>query len=473
MNYIQSKKFMFENANISIHDEEEKKKIYPTDTDKMDELEELIKVEINREFHILLQKDKFDDSDSSKVREFIKEYIKNNKYFFQRAEDYELFVDMIVNDIFGLGVLEGYINNPEIQEIWALGPKKIYIDKLGKRELSPLKFKNDKIIVAMINKILAPINRKADESTPLVDARLADGSRVTITMPPISVSNGPEIVIRKFKKDKFTLDNYVEIGSANRKMADFLAASVRWGANILVVGGTSSGKTTLLNALTNEIPRDFGEEHVITIEDSAELIVGNPFLQSWETKNNNSEGRGEIDSSRLVKHALRNSPDRIILGEIRDKVSYDVLQAAITGHKGTMSTIHADNAAKAVDRFSTLAGSAGIISAEDARKLFADAFDLLVVLERMKHPVTGKYCRVITQICHVVGVGQVAAEKLGVKSVDNPTHVYLQDIYKLDKKKFVFKTTGYIPKELVDKANVENRPYDLNLFKIEKKKGDC
>ena len=112
MNYIQSKKFMFENANISIHDEEEKKKIYPTDTDKMDELEELIKEEINREFHILLQKDKFDDSDSLKVREFIKEYIKNNKYFFQRAEDYELFVDMIVNDIFGLGVLEGYINNP-------------------------------------------------------------------------------------------------------------------------------------------------------------------------------------------------------------------------------------------------------------------------------------------------------------------------------------------------------------------------
>ena len=378
---------------------------------------------------------------------------------------------MIVNDIFGLGVLEGYINNPDIQEIWVSGPKKIYIDRLGKRERSSLKFKNNKVIVSMINKILAPINRKADESTPIVDARLDDGSRVAITMPPIAL-NGPEIVIRKFKKYKFTLDNYIEVGSANRKMADFLANSVRWGANILVVGGTSSGKTTLLNALTNEVPCDVGEEHVITIEDSAELIVYTQFLQSWETKNSNAEGKGEVDSSSLVKHALRNSPDRIILGEIRDKVAYDVLQAAITGHKGTMSTIHADNAAKAVDRFCTLAGSAGIITADDARMLFADAFDLIVVLERLKNPETGKYCRIITQICHVVGVGKVAAEKLKVNLVDNPAHVYLKDIYKFDKNQFTFKTTGYLPKDLVEKANIENRPYELSLFKINKKTGE-
>lgn len=465
MNYVNSKKFLYENVQFEKNDDE-RKKIYPTDNDKKDELEELIKVEINREFHIMLQKDKFDEKDSKAVRVFIEDYIKSNKYFFQSGDDYRLFIDMIVNDIFGLGVLEGYINNPEIQEIWVLGPKKIYFDRLGTRVESPLKFKNDKVIVSMINKILAPINRKADESTPLVDARLADGSRVAITMPPIAL-NGPEITIRKFKKEKFTLQNYIQVESTNKKMADFLANSVRWGANILVVGGTSSGKTTLLNALTNEIPRDRGEEHIITIEDSAELIVYSPFLQPWETKNKNAEGRGQVDSSHLVKHSLRNSPDRIIVGEIRDAVAYDVLQAAITGHKGTMATIHADNAAKAVDRFSTLAGSAGIISADDARALFADAFDIIVVLERLKDVKTEKTRRVVTQICHIVGVGDVAAEKLGIKKVNNPNHVYLQDIYKFDKKNSKFKTTGYVPKELIDKAALENREYDLSLFKVE------
>ncbi len=466
MNYVNSRKFLCENVVLENTDEE-RKKIYPADADKKDKLEEDIKLEINREFHILLQKDKFDNNDANAVREFIKDYIKTNKYFFQSHSDYELFVDMIVNDIFGLGVLESYINNPEIQEIWVLGPKKIYFDRNGTREESPLKFKNDKVIVSMINKILAPINRKADESTPKVDARLADGSRVAITMPPVAL-NGPEIVIRKFMKNKFILSDYVRVQSLNQKMADFLATSVKWGANILVVGGTSSGKTTLLNALTNEIPCDRGEEHVITIEDSAELIVYSPFLQSWETKNKNAEGKGEVTSSDLVKHSLRNSPDRIIVGEIRDKVAYDVLQAAITGHKGTMATIHADNAAKAVDRFSTLAGSADVISSEDAKALFADAFDLIVVLERLKDPNSNKTRRMITQICHVVGVGDVAAEKLKVAKVANPNHVYLKDIYKLNKNNFTFNTTGYIPKDLIDKAAMENREYDLSLFDARK-----
>ena len=466
MNYVQSKRFLFENMKFE-QTEEEKKKIYPIDTDKKDALEELLKIEINREFHFMLQKDRFEDGDSEKVRQFIKDYIKNNKYFFQIVEDYKMFVDMIVNDIFGLGVLEGYINNPEIQEIWVLGPKKIYIDRLGTREESPLKFKNDKVIISMINKILAPINRKADESTPLVDARLVDGSRVAITMPPVAL-NGPEIVIRKFKKDKFTLDDYIKFGSASAQMAEFLRQSVIWGANILVVGGTSSGKTTLLNALAIEVPQDRGQEHIITIEDSAELIIFSPFLQSWETKNANTEGKGAINSARLVKHSLRNSPDRIYVGEIRDAVAYDVLQAAITGHKGTMATIHADNAAKAVERFSTLAGSAGIITAEDAKSLFADAFDLIVVLERLKDPNSNKTRRMITQVCHIVGCGNVAAEKLGVKSVNDPNHVYLKDVYTLNKKTFKFKTTGYIPKELIEKAALENREYNLQDFAIEK-----
>lgn len=462
-NYVSSKNFLFKDVDLEKESDDEKKKIYPSDNDKKDALEELIKTEINREFHFMLQKDKFEDGDSDKVKQFIKEYIKTNKYFFQNEEDYKLFVSMIVNDIFGLGVLEGYINNPEIQEIWVLGPKKIYYDRLGQREKSDLNFKNDKVIVSMINKILAPINRKADESTPLVDARLRDGSRVAITMPPISFANGPEIVIRKFKKEKFTLQNYIEFGSCSKEMAEFLATSVKWGANILVVGGTSSGKTTLLNALTNEVPKD---EHIITIEDSAELIVYADFLQSWETKNANAEGKGAVTSADLVKHSLRNSPDRVILGEVRDSVAYDLQQVCMTGHKGTMGTIHADNAAKAVDRFATLAGSRGIITAEDAKALFADTFQIIVVLERLKDHTTGKVRRLITQIAHVVGSGDVAADKLKVKKVSDPNHVYLKNIYTLNKHTFKHETKGYVPLELCEKASLENCPYDPAIFKV-------
>lgn len=464
MSYIKNKKILMKYVG-EFENEEEKRKIFPTDTVKKDELDDLIKEEIKKEFHILLQKELLDDKDENLVKNFVKDYIKKNKYFFHDYQDGQDFIDMIINDIFGLGILEGYINDPTIQEIWVIGPTKIYYESNGKRIKSPLKFKNSKIIVSMINKILAPINRKADESTPLADARLADGSRVAVTMSPISLS-GPEIVIRKFKKDKFLLNDYIRIGSINQNAADFLANSVRWGANILIVGGTGSGKTTLLNALTNEIPSDRGAEKIITIEDSAELIVFQDFVSSWETKNNNSEGTGECTPSQLVKHSLRNSPDRIILGEIRDAVAYDVLQAASTGHKGTMSTIHADNASKAVERFSVLAGSSGIITPIEAKKMFADAFDLIVVVGKVDNPKTNEQERKIIQISQIVGCGYKAADMLKVKGVGDENHLYLQDIYSFDKKNFSFETSGYLPKKLIEKAKMENRDYDLKCFKI-------
>ena len=462
-NYLKSRKFLLKNVNFE-DVETEKKKIYPTDNDKKDKLEVDIKAEINREFHILLQKDKFSESDALKVKEFIKDYIKKEKIFFQDVKDYENFVDMIVNDIFGLGVLEQYINDPSITEIWVLGSKRIYVEQNGKRRETSLKFKNDKVIVTMINKILAPIDGKIDESRPRVDAYLPDGSRVAATIPPIS--RCPEIVIRKFMKEKMKLDAYTAFGSATQRMVEFMRESVAWGANILVVGGTSSGKTTFLNALSNEIDPS---EHIITIEDTFELMIFSDFLQAWQTKKPNSEGRGEVTFSDLVKHSLRNSPDRIEVGEIRDAVAYDMLQAAITGHKGIMGTIHSDNAKLAVDRFSTLAGSANIITASDAKKLFADAFDLICVLERVEDPKTHTTRRMISQICHVVGYGPSAASILGVKPVEDPEHVYLKDIYKLDKTNLTFITTGYVPKELIKKANMEGKDYDLSLFKPDKK----
>lgn len=465
MNYLSNKKMFLKN--IEVKDEEGTNKIFPNDFKAKDKLENEIKEEINKEFFQILRKDKMTDEDSKLVRKFVENYIKTNKYFFQDFEDYKIFVDMIINDIFGLGVLENYLNNPDIQEIWVLGKDNIFYEEKGIRKKSTLRFKNDKIIVSMINKILAPINRKADESTPKVDGTLPDGSRVAITMPPVAL-DGPQIVIRKFKKEKFTIWEYIKYGSATMNMAKFLSKSVEWGANILVVGGTGSGKTTLLNALGNEIPHDRGEEHIITIEDSAELIVHSPFLQRWETKNNNSEGRGEVNASELVKHSLRNSPDRIWLGETRDKVAYDVLQAAITGHKGTMTTIHADNAARAVDRFNTLASSSGIISVEDSKRLFSEAFDLIVVMEKVITP-KGEIKRVISQITHVVGVGKLGAEKSGVKNTAkiDEDRVYLQDVYKYNTKTGNFITTGYIPKTMIDKAIMERREYDMSIFNKE------
>ena len=475
-NYLASKQGIYANIKDNSIVEQNDKEIYPNDEEKKDKLEAIIKKELANEFHVMFQKMTFTKDDEEQVRNFIKKYLKTNKYFFKAPHDYHMFISQIVNEIFGLGVLEQYINDDSITEIWILGAKTIYYEQNGKRWESPLKFKNDSIIFSMINKILAPINRKADESNPLVDARLQNGSRVAITLPPNALG-GPEIVIRKFKKDKFGLNQYVENESMTAEMAKFLQISVQWGANILVVGGTGSGKTTLLNALTTEIPRDDKKkeyEHVITIEDSAELIVDNPFTQSWETRNKNSEGKGAITPSMLVKHSLRNSPDRIILGEIRDEVAYDVLQTAMTGHKGTMSTIHADDAKKAVERFSTLAGSAGIVTALEAKQMFASTFDLIVVVEKMvlnESDGSTTIKRGISQIAHIVGFGKAGAEKVGAKNLrEDDDNVYLNDIYLYDKKLRRYVCTGYTPKEMINKAIFEGRRYDPKLFLATKTK---
>ena len=456
--YLKGKTFKLENDDVSKDETEiEDKKIYKDDTFKKNTLEAKIKNEISKKFYKMLQQPNFTESDAEEVRTFIKKYLKDNMYYFMDAIDYDNFVSTMVNDIFGLGVLENYINDPTINEIWVLGPKDIWYDEKGHRKRSDIKFKDDSIVYSMINKILAPINRKVDEANPIVDARLKDGSRVAVTVPPISAS--PEIVIRKFNKYKRRLDDYVNDKQISEQAGQFLATSIQWGANILVVGGTGSGKTSLLNALSSEIPED---QHVITIEDSKELKMDVPFWQAWETKNKNSEGVGAVTASALVKNSLRNSPDRIILGEIRDSVAYDVLQAAMTGHKGTMSTIHADNAQEAVERFCTLAGSADIVTAEEAKKMFSSTFDLIVVIERLKDTKTNKVLHLITQICHVVGFGEKGASILKINKPDQK--VYLQNVFKYDKKTQKFTFCDYQPKDMMDKALFENVPYDPKIF---------
>lgn len=467
--YLNNKQHIYYIKKDTEVEKDTEKEIYPDDEDKKEALEELIKKELKNEFHTMFQKMKYTTDDQKEVETYIKNYIKKNKYFFKQPNDYHMFVQQIVNNIFGLGVLQEYIDDPKITEIWILGSKHIYYEKDGKRWESPLKFKNDTIIQSMINKILAPINRKADELNSVVDGRLQNGSRVAITLPPNALG-GPELVIRKFKEDKFGLDKYVQFHSMTPEMAQFLSTSVAWGANILVCGGTGSGKTTLLNALTSEIPRDDEKkeyEHVITIEDSAELIVDNPFTQRWETRNKNSEGKGAVTPSMLVKHALRNSPDRIILGEIRDSVAYDVLQTAMTGHKGTMSTIHAETPRQAGVRFSTLAGSADIISAREAEEMFSSCFDLVVVVEKIVYKDeegNDIVRRVVTNISHIVGFGEDGANKLPKRPDKALEQIYYQDVFKFNKVTKKFECTGYIPKELMNKALYDNIRYDQRMF---------
>lgn len=467
--YLSAKQHIYDIAEEISTEIKNDKEIYPDDEEKKDMLEEEIKRELKNEFHVMFQKLKHTEEDKKEVEEYIKNYIKKNKYFFKQVEDYHTFVSNLVNSIFGLGVLQGYIEDPTITEIWVLGCNHIYYEKDGKRWESPLKFKNDTVIRSEINKILAPINRKADELNSTVDGRLQNGSRIAVTLPPNALG-GPELVIRKFKEDKFGLDKYVEYHSMTPEMAQFLSTSVAWGANILVCGGTGSGKTTLLNALTSEIPRNDETkeyEHIITIEDSAELIVDNPFTQRWETRVKNSEGKGEVTASNLVKHALRNSPDRIILGEIRDSVAYDVLQAAMTGHKGTMSTIHAETPRQAGVRFSTLAGSAEIVTAQEAEQMFSSCFDLVVVVEKIVYrdkDGNDVVRRVVTNISHIVGFAEDGASKLPKKPEKVLEQIYYQDIFKFNKITKKFECTGYIPKDLMNKALYDNIRYDQRMF---------
>lgn len=469
--YTTLKNFKRQSQEKDYAEEQEKFKIFPKDEEKKNDLYLTIQKEINDNFRSLLQKSSYDENDRKSVQFFIQNYIRKQHFFFVDPEDEKVFVEQIINDIFGMGLLEGYINDPTITEIWVNGPKKVWYEKDGRRYASPLKFRDNNTTNSLANKILAPINRKADESNPTVDGRLPDGSRVAITMQPTSL-DGTEIVIRKFKKDKFNLEDYVFFNSMNEEMSKFLKTSVEAGLAILVVGGTGSGKTTLLNALSNCIPEDKGYKHVITIEDSAELIIGAKFWSRWETKRPNSEGKGEITSSDLVKHALRNSPDVVILGEIRDDVAEDVLQIGSTGHKGTMSTIHAENAQEAVDRFCMLAARRGTLKYEEAQKTFASVFDLIVVVGRVENVKENKTERKVTQITHVVGYGKTGKSKTSSKNtkkdekenLENLNKVFLTDVYTYDYNKCKHVCKGYVPEELITKAKEEGREYDVSIF---------
>lgn len=311
------------------------------------------------------------------------------------AERQELVIRLL-DDMLGLGPLEPLLGDETISEIMVNGPKQVYIEHKGKLILSDVQFRDNAHVLAIATRIVTAIGRRIDESTPLCDARLADGSRVNIIIPPLAI-DGPAITIRKFAKKKITLETMINFGSISPAMAKVLRIVGRCKLNILISGGTGSGKTTLLNALSQMI--DHGER-VVTIEDAAELQLQQPHVVRLETRPANLEGHGEITMRDLLKNALRMRPDRIIVGETRGGEAVDMLQAMNTGHDGSLSTVHSNRPREALTRLENMVGLAGHNLAPRAiRQQIASAIDMIIQVSRMRDG-----SRRVTHITEITGM---------------------------------------------------------------------
>jgi len=357
-----------------------------------------------------------DLSNPAKVRKQVEEIfnaiLDSESIVLSRSERQRLF-ESIAADIIGLGPIEPLLADDEVSEIMVNGPKQVYIEKKGKLIKTDITFTDDEHVMRIIDRIVAPLGRRVDESSPMVDARLKDGSRVNVVIRPLAL-NGPTITIRKFRKDKLTVQDLVRFGSMSQDMADFLAACVQARLNIVVAGGTGSGKTTLLNVLSSFIPED---ERIITVENAAELQLRQEHVVTLESRPPNVEGKGEVTIRDLVINCLRMRPERIIVGECRGGETLDMLQAMNTGHDGSMTTIHANTPRDAVSRIETMCLMAGMdLPARAIREQIASAIHVFVQQSRLKDG-----SRKVTQITEVAGMeGDV---------------VVLQDI-------FVFEQTG-------------------------------
>ncbi len=312
-----------------------------------------------------------------------------------REERREL-VRQLTDDILGYGPLEPLLRDDSVTEIMVNAFDKIYVERSGRLERTDIRFVDDAHVMRIIDKIVSQIGRRVDEASPMVDARLPDGSRVNAIIPPLAL-NGPTVTIRKFSRDPYTINDLITFGTLTARSAQFLAACVKGKLNILVSGGTGTGKTTTLNAMSAFIPTD---ERIVTIEDAAELQLQQDHVITLESRPANIEGQGEIKIRELVRNALRMRPDRIIVGEVRGAETLDMLQAMNTGHEGSLTTIHANSPRDALARLETLVMSAGVELPHRAiREQIASAFDLLVQIQRL---VDGS--RRITHISEVPGM---------------------------------------------------------------------
>ncbi len=289
-------------------------------------------------------------------------------------------IDDVLDELLGLGPLEPLLKDDTVSDILINTPSKVYVERHGRIEKTDVKFQDSRHLIRVINKIVSAVGRRVDESQPMVDARLADGSRFNAIIPPLAV-DGPLVSIRKFSRKPITMQQLIAFGSLSQEMAETLIAAVAARRNILISGGTGSGKTTLLNALSSFIG---STERIVTIEDSAELQLQQDHVGRLETRPPNIEGRGEITQRDLVRNALRMRPDRIIVGEVRAGEAFDMLQAMNTGHDGSMTTVHANTPRDALSRIEQMIGMAGLdISPTSIRQQISTAINVVIQIERM------------------------------------------------------------------------------------------
>ncbi|ERB66228.1 Flp pilus assembly complex ATPase component TadA [Vibrio coralliilyticus] len=312
------------------------------------------------------------------------------------AEGRKRVIQQIEDEVFGLGPLEPLLNDPTVSDILVNGPKHVFVERRGKLELTPYTFLDERHLRNIIDRVVSQVGRRIDEASPMVDARLIDGSRVNAIIPPLAL-DGSSVSIRRFAVEKLNMDNLLNFNSLSPEMAKFVEAAVRGAMNVLISGGTGSGKTTTLNIFSNFIPSD---DRIVTIEDSAELQLQQPHVVRLETRPANLEGKGEITQRDLVKNSLRMRPDRIVLGEVRGAEAVDMLAAMNTGHDGSLATIHANTPRDALSRVENMFAMAGWnMSAKNLRSQIASAIHLVVQMERQED---GK--RRMVSICEINGM---------------------------------------------------------------------
>ncbi len=319
------------------------------------------------------------DQIEAEIGDIVAEELGKQRYALNQAERRQLTAD-VLDELLGLGPLEPLLKDETITDILVNGADNVFVERRGVLEFSPVRFKDDRHLIRIIQKIVAGVGRRVDESAPLVDARLSDGSRVNAVIPPLAI-DGPLLSIRKFAKIPIDMAKLVELGSVPQAVSGVLEAIVHARLNVLISGGTGSGKTTLLNAMSAFIDN---RERIVTIEDSAELQLQQEHVARLETRPANIEGRGEITQRDLVKNALRMRPDRIIVGEVRSGEAFDMLQAMNTGHDGSMTTVHANTPRDALSRVEQMIGMSGIdIPARSARGQIASAINVVVQVQRL------------------------------------------------------------------------------------------
>jgi pilus assembly protein CpaF len=374
----------------------------------------------------------------SKIEELVITVGSEEGITLSRAEHNEI-VNELINEILGFGPLEPLLDNPDVSEIMVNAVDQVFVEKNGKLTKTDVVFKDKEHLMNIIQKIVAPLGRRVDESQPYCDARLPDGSRVNVIIPPLALE-GPTVTIRKFAEDPLTVDDLVEFGSLSRQMADFLNGCVEAALNIIVSGGTGSGKTTTLNCLSGFIPSD---NRIVTIEDSAELQLQQEHVVRLETRPPNIEGTGEVTMRDLVKNSLRMRPDRIIVGECRGGEALDMLQAMNTGHDGSLTTVHANNPREAISRLETLVMMAGMELPQQAiREQISSAVDLVVQQSRLRDG-----SRKVISIAEIQGMEQDT--------------VLLSEI-------FTFEQEGMIDEKIVGKLKPTGvRPLFFSRFKEE------